>query len=93
MVQRNGGVGIFYKENLPLLLRHDLSFAECLVTELNTDNEKNIFTVLYRNPIHKARTSQFSSFLVNFENLYSHIQNENPYTCFFTGDFNAHNES
>ena len=81
---KNGGVGIFYKENLPLLLRHDLSFSECLVTELNINNKKIFFTVLYRNPIHKARTPQFSSFLVNFENLYSQIQTENSFIFTFT---------
>ena len=32
--ERNGGVGIFYKETLPLRIRQDLSFDECIVSEL-----------------------------------------------------------
>ena len=28
----------------------------------------------------------------NFENLYSNIQAKNPFTTFFTGDFNAHSQ-
>ena len=31
---RSGGVWIFYKEYLPLRIRQDLSFAECIVSEL-----------------------------------------------------------
>ena len=39
---RSGGVGIFYKESLPLNIRHDLSFEECIVSELSFGC-KNIF--------------------------------------------------
>ena len=39
---RNGGVGIFYKESLPLRIREDLSFDECIVSELKFGH-KNIF--------------------------------------------------
>ena len=39
---RNGGVGIFYRETLPLRVREDLSFDECLVTELIIRSQKNI---------------------------------------------------
>ena len=31
---RSGGVGIFYKESLPLKIREDLSFNESIVCEL-----------------------------------------------------------
>ena len=40
--EKSGGVGIFYKESLPLRIREDLSFDECLVSEL-TFGHKNIF--------------------------------------------------
>ena len=43
---KNGGVGIFYKETLPLKIRHDLSFDECLVSEINFGRKKIFFTVL-----------------------------------------------
>ena len=38
---KSGGVGIFYKETLPLRVRTDLSFSECLVTELSFGREKS----------------------------------------------------
>ena len=89
----NGGVGLFYKESLPLRARIDLSFPECLVTELKF-GRKNIFlTVLYRNPASKAASEEFDTFLENFEALHMNIKKENPYAMFFTGDFNAHCQS
>ena len=32
--EKKGGVGLFYKESLPILIRDDLSFEECIVAEL-----------------------------------------------------------
>ena len=52
---RNGGVGLFYKNSLPVLVRNDLSLTYRLWL-----NEKIFFTVLYRTPFN----------LFNFENLY-----------------------
>ena len=89
---RSGGVGIFYKETLPLRLRPDLSFDECIVTELIFGRKKIFFTVLYRNPQSKSQDPEFASFLKQFENLYIKIKNEKPYATFFTGDFNGHSQ-
>lgn len=44
---RNGGVGIFYKDTLPLRVREDLSFDECLVTELIFGHKK-LFFIFHR---------------------------------------------
>ena len=79
---RNGGVGIFYKETLPLKIRHDLSFGECIVSELVFGHKKIFFTVLYRNPASEANSAEFKSFLENFENLYLKINDEKPYSRF-----------
>ena len=67
---KKGGVGIFYKETLPLKIRHDLSFDECIVAELIFGRKKIFFTVLYRNPINKANTPEFVDFIQKFEGLY-----------------------
>ena len=40
---RSGGVGIFYKDSLPLRVRLDLSFNECLVLELMFGRKKIFF--------------------------------------------------
>ena len=89
MVKEKGGVGIFYKETLPLKIRRDLSFEECIVTELSLGRKKIFFTVLYRNPINKAESPEFINFVTKFDDLYQKIVAGNPYSVFFTGDFNA----
>ena len=66
---KNGGVGIFYKESLPLRIRRDLSFDECLVTELIFGRKKIFFTVLYRNPANKANTVGLDILLRNSVNF------------------------
>ena len=89
---RNGGVGIFYKESLPLRVRDDLSFGECLVCEMRFGHKKIFFTVFYRNPKIKASSPEFGDFLLNFENLQKSIQSEKPYASFYAGDVNAHTQ-
>jgi len=89
---RHGGVGVFYKNSLPVIVRNDLSFDESIVLELNFGRKKIFFTVLYRSPFFKHASPEFLNFLVNFENLYSNIKKENPLAMFFTGDFNAHSQ-
>ena len=90
---RNGGVAIFYKESLPLRIRHDLSFEECIVSELSFGRKNIFFTVLYRNPGNKAPSAEFQNFTDNVENLYHKIKEEKPYALFFAGDFNGHSQS
>ena len=40
---RCGGVGLFYKNSLPIVVRNDLSFDESIVVELKFGRKKNIF--------------------------------------------------
>ena len=90
--ERNGGVGIFYKDSLPLRIRDDLSFGECLVTELKFGHKKIFFTVFYRNPKNSASSPEFGDFLLNFENLQKSLQSEKPYATIYAGDVNAHTQ-
>ena len=90
---RSGGVGIFYKETLPLRIREDLAFGESIVCELIFGHKHIFFTVLYRNPKDKSNSVEFKSFLKNLENLHEKIKNQKPYAMFFTGDFNAHSQT
>ena len=57
--EKKGGVGILYRDDLPIIIRNDLSFDECIVVELRFGNKKVFFTVIYRNPIHKADSPIF----------------------------------
>ena len=84
---RHGGVGLFYKNSLPLKVRNDLSFSESIVVELKYGRKKIFFTVLYRSTSFNYTTPQFTSFISNFKDLYIKIKQESPYITFFTGDF------
>ena len=90
---RSGGVGIFYKETLPLKIRDDLSFEECLVSELIFGRKRIFFSVLYRNPENTAQSDGFKQFTENLEHLYSKIKEEQPYAMFFAGDLNGHSQA
>ena len=79
---KKGGVGIFYKDTLPLRIRSDLSFNECLVTELIFGRKKIFFSVFYRNPEDDANSPEFENFLSNFKKLNNTINNLNPYAIF-----------
>ena len=59
---RSVGVGIFYKESLPLKIREDLSFNECIVCELIFGHKHIFFAVLYRNPQNKVNSDGFNVF-------------------------------
>ena len=73
-----GGVAVFYKENLPVTFRRDLSFNECIVLELKFGRKTIFFTVLYRSPAAKHSTPEFNDFLDNFKILHTKISTENP---------------
>ena len=79
---RSGGVGIFYKESLPLKIRDDLSFNETIVCELIFGHKHIFFTVLYRNPQDKVNSDEFNSFLENLEALHENIKKQKPYAVF-----------
>ena len=87
---RRGGVGLFYRNSLPLIIRNDLSFGESIVVEVKFGRKKIFFTVLYRSSAHNS--PNFQAFLSDFTNLYSNIKAENPFATFFTGGFNAHSQ-
>ena len=85
----HGGVGIYYKSSLPLIVRNDLSFEETIVAELKFKRKKIFITVLYRSPSFCHSSVEFQTFLKNFEKLSRSIKAEQPYASFYTGDFNA----
>ena len=85
--RKHGRVGLFYKNTLPV--RRDLSFDESIVVELKFGRKKVFFTVLYRSPSFDHASREFQTFLLNFKNLQTKINAENPFAMFFAGDFNA----
>ena len=89
---RHGGVGLFYKNSLPIKVRTDLSFNESVVVEMINGRKKIFFTALYRSPAFNHTSPEFQEFLSNFTDLYLKIKTENPFATFFTGDFNGHSQ-
>ena len=80
---RHGGVGLFYKNSLPVKVRNDLSFEETIVVEMKFGRKKVFFTVLYRSPAFNYTSPVFQSFLSNFKQLFLKIKSENPFAMFF----------
>ena len=64
---RHGGVGLFYKNYLPVIDRNDLSFDESIVVELKFGRKKIFFTVLYQSPSFKYPSPEIRAFLSNFK--------------------------
>ena len=56
---RHDGVGLFYKNSLPVIVRDDLSFDKAIVVELKLDRKKICFTVLYRTPAFNHNSPEF----------------------------------
>ena len=69
----HGGVGLFYKNYIPLKLRNDLAFCESIVAELKFGRKKIFFTVLHRSPPYKYSSIQFNDFKSNFKVLHTKI--------------------
>ena len=66
---KHGGVGLFYKNSLPVNIRRDLSFNESIVVELKFGRKNIFFTVLYRSPSFNHASLEFQAFLLDFRNL------------------------
>ena len=45
---RRRGVGLFYKNDVPIKIRNDLSFDESIVVEVVFVRKKIFFTVIYK---------------------------------------------
>ena len=87
---RRGGVGLFYRNSLPVVVRNDLSFDESIVVELKFGKYFLLFCIEALLLI--IILLNFKLFLSNFKNLYLKVKAENPFATFFTGDFNAHSQ-
>ena len=84
---KQDGVCIYYRETLPLKIIQINYLPECLVGEINHDNEKIFIVILYRSP--SQTTDEFDEFLRGFQGVIDNINQCNPYFTVITGDFNA----
>ena len=82
------GVCMYFKESLPLIRRTDLSnMKECLVTEINANNEKCFFTCLDRSP--SQSHEELESFCSSLDSRLFYINNQHPACSIVIGDFNG----
>ena len=88
---KRGGVCIYYKESLPVIVINLSYFEEALLLEMNYHNKKVIVSVIYRSP--SQSINKFDSFLSNLEKFESDLNNRRPALSIFTGDFNARSQS
>ena len=89
---RRDGVGLFYKNDLPLKIRMDLAFDESIVAELIFGRKKIFFTALYRRLSCTHGSQEFFKFLIELKTLYESLKKENTYCIFVSGDFNGHSK-
>ena len=88
---KRGGVCIYYKEDLALIKRNDISLLnECLVCEIKSGRTKCFINSLYRSP--NQTKQEYNQFLVNLDTTCSNIAKENPNISVVLGDFNARNK-
>ena len=83
---KTGGVCTCYKESLPVRVISLPYLNEALFLKMN-DNKKMIMSVIYCSPIQNNR--EFYSFLLNFEQLLSHISTHKPTVSIITSNFNT----
>ena len=53
---KNGGVYLYFKENLTLLMIKNSFIAHCVVFEITLHNQKGYVFLTYRSPIQSTRT-------------------------------------
>ena len=68
---------MYFKESLLLIWRSDLgNTKECLLTEINANNEKCFFTWFYRSP--SQSHEELESFCSSLDSLVSSINDQHP---------------
>ena len=84
---KRGGVCVYYKSSLPIIVLNISTLSECIILELSFNNKKLLFSTLYRSP--SQSTEDFESFLENFEQVLLQMNNRDPFLTSVLGDFNA----
>ena len=85
---KQGGVSLYFKEDLPIKRRTDLEIMdETIVAEICIKRKKIIFVVTYRSPSQTAEDCYL--FLDKLQLTLDYINDIKPYSIVFTGDFNC----
>ena len=85
---RNGGVCLYFKDNLPIHERPALeTLPETIVAEIKLNRKKIFFILSYCHP--NLSTTELEEYTKSLEHIYGCISKENPAVTILTRDFNA----
>ena len=85
---RNGGVCLYFREDLPIKSRMDLAtMPETIVAEIKLNRKKIFFVLSYRHP--NTPIAEVNNFMDSLENIIEAINKEKPAAIILSGDFNA----
>ena len=85
---RNGGVCLYFKENLPIKERIDLAtIISGIIYEVKLNRKKICFVLSYCHP--NLSSAEYDEYVKSLEQLYERVNKENPAVTILTGDFNA----
>jgi hypothetical protein len=85
---RNGGVCLYFREDLPIKSRADLAIIpETIVAEIKLNRKKIFFVLSYRHP--NIPMAEVKNYINSLENILEMIGKEKPSAIILSGDFNA----
>ena len=85
---RNGGVCLYFREDLPIKSRMDLAtMPETIVAEIKLNRKKIFFVLSYRHP--NAPIAEVNDYMDSLESITEAINKEKPTAIIVSGDFNA----
>jgi len=85
---RNGGVCLYFREDLPIKRRTDLELlTETIVAEVNLKRKKTFIILSYCHP--NLSSIEFEEYTCALEKIYLLVRREKPSVVILTGDFNA----
>ena len=88
---RCGGVVLYYKNDISVKNRVDLSIPNTIVAEISILRKKIFFIVSYRKP--SQTQIEFTQYCEQLDNIINKINTENPFMTILTGVFNAKHNS
>ena len=85
---KQGGVCIYFKENLPIKRRKALEIMqETIVCEISLRHKKIFFVAVYRSP--NQTNDEFEVFYNKLQDTLDKIKDAKPHSTILTGDFNC----
>ena len=86
-----GGVLLYFRENLPIIERKDLNspqLEECIISEIRCKNEKIFLVLTYRTPSQRLK-SEIEKYSNDLQTIIDNVNNEKPSCIVIMGDMNA----